>query len=314
MNSVFTAINLQGLPPPNLIKPIAPEVELAEIRAEFAAKFPPNHPIHEALALESEPVNKILEVLAYRYSLKVSEINRTARSLMLAYANGADLDHIGVTYYRVQRKVLQFEDLTTNPVTPEILEDDTAYRDRLALSVEAETKAGSAGAYLFHALSASSEVFNATVDSPAPTEVDVYLSGQIDGDVLEQASKTVGVGQTAINDVTAALTADDVRPLTDLVRVHSATAKAYQIKAVIYIKAGISPQLILGQGLSALRDYLRSEFKPGRRIATSRIIGALDVNGVSRIDLISPTTDVLVDVSQVAHCTGHDITAVSSND
>lgn len=314
MNSVFTAINLQGLPPPNLIKPIAPEVELAEIRAEFAAKFPPNHPIHEALALESEPVNKILEVLAYRYSLKVSEINRTARSLMLAYANGADLDHIGVTYYRVQRKVLQFEDLTTNPVTPEILEDDTAYRDRLALSVEAETKAGSAGAYLFHALSASSEVFNATVDSPAPTEVDVYLSGQIDGDVLEQASKTVGVGQTAINDVTAALTADDVRPLTDLVRVHSATAKAYQIKAVIYIKAGISPQLILGQGLSALRDYLRSEFKPGRRIATSRIIGALDVNGVSRIELVSPSSDVLVNVSQVAHCTSFDIKAVSSND
>ncbi|WP_186473980.1 baseplate assembly protein [Psychrobacter sp. KCTC 72983] len=314
MNSVFTAINLQGLPPPNLIKPIAPEVELAEIRAEFAAKFPQNHPIHEALALESEPVNKILEVLAYRYSLKVSEINRTARSLMLAYANGADLDHIGVTYYRVQRKVLQFENLTTNPVTPEILEDDTAYRDRLALSVEAETKAGSAGAYLFHALSASSEVFNATVHSPAPTEVDIYLSGQIDGDVLEQANKTVGVSQAAINDVAATLTADDVRPLTDLVRVHGATAKAYQIEAVIYIKAGISPQLILDQGLAALRAYLRSEFKPGRRIATSRIIGALDVNGVSRIELVNPASDVLVNISQVAHCTSFDIKAVSSND
>ncbi|WP_286796127.1 baseplate assembly protein [Psychrobacter sp. UBA6291] len=314
MSNVFTAINLQGLPPPNLIKPISPEAELLEIRAEFAAKFPVNHPIHAALALESEPVNKILEVLAYRYSIKVSEINRTARSLMLAYANGADLDHVGVTYYRVQRKVLQVEDLTTNPVTPEILEADTDYRDRLALSVEAETKAGSAGAYLFHALSASPEVFNATVHSPAPTEVDVYLSGQIEGDVLEQADLTVGVGQTAINDVVAALTADDIRPLTDLVRVHSAIAKAYEINAIIYIKAGISPQLILAQGLAALRAYLRSEFKPGRRIATSRIIGALDVNGVSRIELISPATDVLVDVSQVAHCTNHNITAVSSND
>lgn len=314
MNNVFTAINLQGLPPPNLIAPIDPEAELIEIRAEFAAKFPANHPIHAALVLESEPVNKILEVLAYRYSLKVSEINRTARSLMLAYATNADLDHIGVTYYRVERKVLQAEDLTTNPVTPEILEDDSDYRDRLALSVEAETKAGSAGAYLFHALSASPQVFNATVHSPAPTEVDVYLSGQIDGDVLEQATKTVGVDQVAIDDVTRALTADDVRPMTDLVRVHSATAKAYEINAVIYIKAGISPQLILAQGLADLRAYLRTEFKPGRRIATSRIIGALDVNGVSRIELISPATDVLVDVSQVAHCTSYDITAVSSND
>lgn len=314
MNNVFTAINLQGLPPPNLIAPIAPEAELIEIRAEFAAKFPANHPIHAALALESEPVNKILEVLAYRYSLKVSEINRTARSLMLAYATNADLDHVGVTYYRVERKVLQVEDLTTNPVTPEILEDDNDYRDRLALSVEAETKAGSAGAYLFHALSASPQVFNATVHSPAPTEVDVYLSGQIEGDVLEQATKTVGVDQVAIDDVTRALTADDVRPMTDLVRVHNATAKAYEINAVIYIKAGISPQLILAQGLADLRAYLRTEFKPGRRIATSRIIGALDVNGVSRIELISPATDVLVDVSQVAHCTSYDITAVSSND
>ncbi len=314
MINVFTAINLQGLPPPNLIKPISPEAELLEIRAEFAAKFPANHPIHAALALESEPVNKILEVLAYRYSLKVAEVNRTARSLMLAYANGADLDHVGVTYYRVQRKILQVEDLTTNPVTPEILEDDASYRDRLALSVEAETKAGSAGAYLFHALSASPQVFNATVHSPAPTEVDVYLSGQIDGDVLEQANKTVGVNQLAVDEVYNALIADDVRPLTDLVRVHSATAKSYEINAIVYVKSGISPQLILNQAMAELRKYLRAEFKPGQRIATSRIIGALDVIGVSRIDLISPLADVLVSVSEVAHCVGYDIQAVSSND
>lgn len=314
MSSVFTAINLQGLPPPNLIKPIDPEAELLEIRAEFAAKFPANHPIHAALALESEPVNKVLEVLAYRYSLKVSEINRTARSLMLAYANGADLDHIGITYYRVQRKVLQVEDLTTNPVTAEILEEDIAYRDRLALSVEAETAAGSAGAYLFHALSASAQVFNASFDSPAPTEVDIYLSGQIDGDVLDQLDKTVGVSQDAVDSVYAALVADDVRPLTDLVRVHSAIAKAYRIDAVIYIKAGVSPQLILDKALLELRNYLRSAFKPGTRIATSRIIGALDVNGVSRIELSSPSSDVLVDASQVAHCIGNTITALSSND
>ena len=314
MNNVFTAINLQGLPPPNLIKPISPEAELIEIRAEFAAKFPVNHPIHKVLSLESEPVNKILELFAYRYSLKVSEINRTARSLMLAYATNADLDHIGVTYYRVQRKVLQVEDLTTNPVTPQILEEDASYRDRLALSVEAETKAGSAGSYLFHALSASPEVFNATVHSPAPTEVDVYLSGQIEGDVLEQSNKNVGVEPSAIADVYAALVADDVRPLTDLVRVHSATAKAFRINAVVYVKAGISPQLILDQGVQNLRAYLRSAFKPGRRIATSRIIGALDVSGISRIDLIEPASDVLVDVSQVAHCINSNITAASSND
>lgn len=314
MKNVFTAINLQGLPPPNLIKPISPEAELLEIRAEFSAKFPANHPIHAALALESEPVNKILEVLAYRYSLKVSEINRTARSLMIAFANGGDLDHLSATYYRVQRKVLQAEDLTTNPPTPEILESDEDFRDRTALSVEAETKAGSAGAYLFHALSASAQVFKATIDSPAPTEVDIYLSGQIDGDVLDQENKTVGVDQSAVNDVFTALTADDVRPITDLVRVHSATAKAFRINAIVYVKSGISPQLILEQCLTRLRQYLRSAYKPGQRIATSRMIGSLDVSGVDRIELIEPSNDVLVDVSEVAHCINSNITAVSSNE
>ncbi len=314
MSSVFTAINLQGLPQPDLIQAIDPEAELLAIRAELSAKFPSNHPIQTALTLESEPINKVLEVLAYRYILKVSEINRTARSLMLAFATGADLDHIGVTYYRVQRKLLQAADDTSVPPVPAIYEADDTYRDRLALSVEAETKAGSAGSYLFHALSASPQVFNATVYSPAPTEVDVYLSGQIDGDVLEQANKTVGVNQLAVDEVYNALIADDVRPLTDLVRVHSATAKSYEINAIVYVKSGISPQLILTQAMAELRKYLRAEFKPGQRIATSRIIGALDVIGVSRIDLISPLADVLVDVSEVAHCVGYDIQAVSSND
>lgn len=309
--SVYHAINLLGLPLPNLIEPIDPETEVLRLRAELAAKFPADHPIQAALNLESEPINKVIEVLAYRYSLKIAEDNRKARSLMLAFATGGDLDHIGVTYYRLERKLLQAEDKTANPPKQAIYEADEDYRYRLALSTEAMTMAGSAGSYEFHALSASPEVHNVTVHSPAPTEVDVYLAGQIDGDVLQQAGKTVGVSQKAVDDVYTALVADDVRPLTDLVRVHSATAKAYTINAIVYIKNGISPQLILAQGMSALRQYLIDNFKPNARIATSRIIGALDVTGVSHIELNEPKSDVLTSIGEVAHCTGFNIIAKS---
>lgn len=309
--SVYNAINLSGLPLPNLIEPIEFETELARLRAEFASKFPFDHPIHAALTLESDPVNKVLEVLAYRYTLKIAEINRKARGLMLAFASGSDLDHIGVTYYRLERKVIQPADNTSVPPKPAIYETDEDYRYRLALSIEAMTMAGSAGSYEFHALSASTEVHSVTVHSPAPTEVDVYLAGQIDGDVLNQANKTVGVSAQAVSDVYNALTADDVRPLTDLVRVQSATAKAYRIDAVVYVKNGISPQLILAQSMLALRQYLTDNFKPHARIATSRIIGALDVTGVSRIELIEPKNDVMTSIGEVAHCTACNLVAKS---
>ncbi len=311
MSSVYNAINLAGLPKPKVLEEISPEEELIRMRAEFSACFADDHPIQEALTLESEPINKGLEVWAYRYSLKNAEENRKARALMLAFATGSDLDHIGVTYYRLQRKLIQAEDKNAIPPQSAIYEDDEAYRYRLALSVEAMTMAGSAGSYEFHALSASSEVFNVNVDSPKPTEVDVYLAGQIDGDVLKQKGKGVGVSSQAIQDVKNVLTADDVRPLTDLVRVHSATAKAYTIKAIVYVKSGISPQLILDSGLAELRAYLSANFKPNARVDTSKIIGALDVIGVSRIDLKEPKTDVITKVGEVAHCADFTIVARS---
>ena len=116
--SVYNAINLAGLPLPNVLEPIDFELEVTRIRAELSAKFATDHPIQAALSLESEPINKIIEVLAYRYVLKIAEINRKARSLMLAFAIGSDLDHIGVTYYRLERKLLQAEDKTAIPPKP----------------------------------------------------------------------------------------------------------------------------------------------------------------------------------------------------
>jgi len=46
-------------------------------------------------------------------------------------------------------------------------------------------------------------------------------------------------------------------------------------------------------------------------VATSRIIGALDVTGVSRIELTEPKTDVMTAIGEVAHCTGYNIIAKS---
>lgn len=305
---VYHAINLAHLPTPNVLKPLDVEKEVNRLRDELKKRFDGDHPIHEALALESEPLNKIIEVLAYECVLKVAQINETAKSLTLAFATGSDLDHIGVTYYRLGRKLLQAEDTSTYPPKQAIYETDDEYRHRLALSIEATTKAGSAGAYEFHALSASSEVASVGLYSPKPCVVEVYLAGRVAGDVLEQTGG-VGVSQRAINEVRAALIADDVRPLTDVVRVQSATAKPYRIVATVFVKNG-TIESVLNEGLTDLRAYLTHNFKPQQRVATSRIIGALDVAGVSRVVLTEPPSDVLIGVGEIAQCVGFDIRAV----
>lgn len=307
----YHAIHLDDLPKPNVLAPIEPETVLSELKAELLTQFPPSHPVAQALELESEPINKVLQVLAYRYSLKVAQINHTARQLMLAYATGGDLDHIGATYYRLARKLIQEADPTTYPPTPAIYESDDAYRYRLALSIESLTRAGSAGSYEFHALSASPEVYSVAVHSPSPCVVDVYLAGQITGDVFAQKVSNIGVSASAIASVQNALSADDVRPLTDVVRVQNATAKTYQIRATIYTKNSLSPSLILQKSLADLRTYLTDNFRPSERVATSRIIGALDTSGVSRIELHEPTADVLVDIGQLALCTLCEVNAKS---
>lgn len=79
MSQVFKPIYLDDLPYPNVLQPIDIETTLSQIKTELLNHFDENHPIHQALTLESEPVNKVLQVLAYRLSLKVEHINQSAR-------------------------------------------------------------------------------------------------------------------------------------------------------------------------------------------------------------------------------------------
>lgn len=309
----YNAVNLAALPPPDIIEVLDPEREYQRLKAEFLSHFSSDHPVHAALDLESEPINKLLQVLAYRYTLKINQINEKARGLMLAFARGADLDHLGATYYRLGRKLIQAEDRAAIPPKQAIYETDDAYRHRLVLSMEALTQAGSAGSYEFHALSASSEVYSVSVHSPAPTEVDVYLAGPPTGDILAQKIAALPPLLNAIDSVHQALTADEVRPLTDWVRVSAAIPVGYEIQATLYVQNGISPNLVKSQALAALRAYLQSAYRPNERIYTSRIIGALDVSGVSRVVLHKPESDLLPQIGQLCVCEGCDIMAHAEN-
>lgn len=88
--SSFTAIDLSQLPAPSVVEPLDYEQILGAMLADLKAR----DPSFDAL-VESDPAYKILEVAAYRELLIRQRVNDAGRSVMLAYATGSDLDHLG---------------------------------------------------------------------------------------------------------------------------------------------------------------------------------------------------------------------------
>ncbi|MBY0400960.1 baseplate J protein, partial [Myxococcota bacterium] len=102
----ITQIDVSGLPPPNVIEEISFEEMLAASVADLVARFPA---IAGVIQLESEPARKLLEVGAFREMLVRSRINDAARAQLLAFAAGADLDHLAA-FHDVTRLVGETDD------------------------------------------------------------------------------------------------------------------------------------------------------------------------------------------------------------
>lgn len=115
-----SVIDLSKLPAPEFVEALSFEGILAAMLSDLTARCPSYTNL-----LESDPAYKILEVAAYRELLLRHRINEEGRALLVAFATGNDLDHLGITYYASeQRLVISHADTTAQPPTPTIMEDD----------------------------------------------------------------------------------------------------------------------------------------------------------------------------------------------
>lgn len=104
-------------------------------------------------------------------------------------------------------------------------EGDESYRERIRLALTKFSTAGPKDAYKYWALTADERVADADVTSPAPNEINVYFvmrDGTLpDEDLIQKVYDTV--------------TAEDVKPLGDLVTVSAPTASEYDIELKYYV-------------------------------------------------------------------------------
>lgn len=298
-NSFSSAIDLSRLPPPQVVEAL----DFETIRAAMLADLVARDPSFTAL-VESDPAVKLLEVAAYREMLLRQRVNDAAKAVMLAYAAGTDLDQIAANYGVARLLVTPANDAAVPPV-PAIYESDDDLRTRVLLSLEGYTSAGSQGSYLFHALSASGEVKDASAVSPVPGEVVVYVLS------------TIGNGAASVDliaKVEAALNAERVRPITDQVTVLSASVVNYSVAAQLVVYPGPDSSLVLDAAQAAITAYTEDQHRMGYDITLSGIYAALHQPGVQRVNLTSPAANITVADGEAGYCTGITLTVAATPD
>lgn len=301
MAGTFTAVDLSQLPVPKAVEQLDFETIFADMLADLIARYP-----KFSATVESDPAYKILEVCAYRELLLRQQSNDDALGVMLAYAEKADLDQIAANY-RVTRLLVQAGDPDAIPPTPDVYETDDELRRRAQLSTEGYTTAGSIGAYLFHALSASGDV----LDVGLPPEP--ITPGTVNVAILSRTGTGEAPAET-LAAVVAALNAEEVRPLTDTVKVESANIVDYSIVAVLTTYPGTGQTQVLAAAQEALDAYTASKRKLGLDITRAGIIAALMQPGAQNVNLVSPAADIPVQWNQAANCTGTAVTAGGTNE
>lgn len=258
-------IDLGGLPAPNVIEALDYEAILADYktlaRERLATVLPDWNPDRE-----SDPIVMVLESCAYRELVTRARVNDAARSGLLAFAAGGDLDHLAA-FYGVARLAN---------------ETDAAFRLRVQQHIIGWANAGGAAHYRYWALSADAGVADAAVDSPAPGLVRVaVLAGTVDGTP----------SPATLEAVRAILARDDVRVLTDTVEVVPATIIPVAITAQVWLYPE-TPTAVFDQLAAGLTEALGRERGLGWDLTRSWLTARLHVAGVHRVELTAPAADV----------------------
>lgn len=267
-------IDLSKLPPPAVVQPLDFESELSRLKAFVLSVLPD---LGDVLELESEPINKVLQLVAYEHVAMQARINDAAKATMLAYANKEDLDH-------------KAADLGVERLPGET---DERLRRRAQMALEGVTVAGTEGSYKFHAISAHPDVKDVGIDSPEGGTVRVtVLSAQGDGTP----------SPALLEAVRQALNAQDVRPLTDTVVTQAAQVLNYQVRATIVTYPGPAAATVLAAARAALDAYLQERKQLGHDITRSGIYACLHQPGVQNVQLHAPAADLVVQAHQSPHC------------
>lgn len=275
-------IDLTRLPAPKVIEELDFETIFERKKNALLELVPSSvrETIAATLSLESEPLTIDLQQQAYQEMILRQRINQAAVSTLLAFAQGSDLDHLAAAK-GITRKIVRQADLTALPPVEALYETDDDLRRRVQLYPEKLAAAGPRAAYEAHALDAHPKIIDARAVREVSGTVCVFIKaadGVPSAEILQAAQDY--------------LSAETRRPLCDTVKVKAGRPKAVRIAARIRYESGPDLTLVKNKQLDDLKKMLEKNSRLGASVALSKIIGALDTDGVKKIEMASPLEDI----------------------
>jgi phage-related baseplate assembly protein len=284
--SRFTAIDLSGLKPPDIIETLDYEAIVQAMRDDLVQRFPL---IAGVIDLESEPARKLIEAFAYRELRLRARINDAARAVLLASSYGTNLDHLGALFATARQDG----------------ESDDRFRRRIQLAPEAFSVAGPEGAYQYHALTVApwARDVSAISNRPGIVRVTVLKTGT-------ESSPTLAEREA----IRLHLRDEVIRPLTDVVEVLAPAIRRTGIVAQLNLYPGPDGEVVRQRALSAITSWVEKNRMLGMNLRRSALYAALHQEGVHSVDLISPTEDLVLDVTEVYAVESIEVTIASVRD
>ena len=274
MSAEPSKLDLTTLPPPDVLQSVNFEALLTEMKQDLLVMAPE---LAEALNLESEPISKLLEVVAYWRIHDRQMVNDAVKSNLLSFAKSSDLDQLAAFYdlYRLSG------------------EADEPFRERLQANIRGWSP-GSVDYYRFHALSVDPVIQGAYAASPQPglIRVAVLLDGDSDDSLLAKVQDR--------------LTDPAIRLLTDRIDVVPAQLIPVSVTAHIWLRPDAPPGVVEALR-SGFPERIHQTRSLGWNLARSWIVASLHMTGVKRVELISPTTDIAIDSDQCVELTEFEI-------
>ena len=167
---------------------------------------------------------------------------------------------------------------------------DEEFYELLRLSMDGYSCAGARGGYVYFAKQVSTGIAAVIAAAPSPGVVKLYVLMD-DGTPATEEMK---------ERVLAACSAEDVRPLTDLVSVEDPENVDYHVRFTFYTQegAGVSGEALEAAVREKVEQYTAWQCaKLGRDINPSRLISMLMETGVKRVDVEEPGFTSLKDGS-----------------
>ncbi|PAJ94394.1 baseplate J/gp47 family protein [Burkholderia ubonensis] len=285
-------IDLESLPLPDALEVLDFETIYAARKATLVSLWPADEQaeIAATVELESEPLARLLQENSYRELVWRQRVNDAVRAVMLAFAMGNDLEQ-RAALFGLKRLVVTPADPANN--VAEVEEGDDSLRERVQLAPQGFSVAGPAAAYVTKARAVDGRIIDAQSSRPRPGDVLVtLLSSEGDGTASPELC----------NAVSAALSAEDQRPLNDTVFVASAEIVTYRIRAKGYTRSAVGADVLIEQATKNARAYADKVHRIGIGVAESAIKGVCQAAGLSKTELIEPAGDIAISPTQASYC------------